>query len=384
MKKILYVTTVSRTINAFLIPHIEMLLKEGDEVDCACAIDKPLDKRLLAKGVNIFEIPFTRSPLSPANIKAFKKLYNIQKTNKYDIIHVHTPVASIYGRLLKVFFPKLKSIYTAHGYHFFRGAPKRNWLMFYPIEKIMAKLTDVTININEEDYKITKERLKPKQCCLINGVGIDVDDYTFKNNEVRKQAREKLRLEDEDFVILMIAELNENKNHEQLIEAMMCLKNRYPKIKAICVGEGDKEEDLKGKIKAKGLDDNVKLLGFREDVKELISAADMGMLLSYREGLPRSIMELMAEGKKVIGTDTRGIRDLVSSKRVGKLVKINDYDGTARAIRKYYLSKREKFIVPKEIEKYEVNNILRELSKVYDELVAEETTIVRQEKLRKV
>lgn len=384
MKKILYVTTVSRTINAFLIPHIEMLLSEGYEVDCACAIDKPLDRRLLARGVNIFEIPFTRNPLSPRNFKAFSKLRSIQKINKYDIVHVHTPVAAIYGRFLKLFFPKIKTIYTAHGYHFFKGAPKKNWIMFYPIEKIMAKLTDVTININEEDFKITKERLKPKSCTLINGVGIDMREYQLKNNETRQEKRESLNLENDDFVILMIAELNENKNHEQLIKAMMGLKNRYPKIKALCVGEGNNEAKIKEEIKEKGLEENIKLLGFREDIKELISASDMGMLLSYREGLPRSLMELMAEGRKVVGTDIRGIRDLISSKNVGKLVKVNDFDGTARAIRKYYLSGRERFIVPKELQRYEVSSVLKELRKVYEGIEGKEIVDIREEVLRRV
>lgn len=385
MKKILYVTTVSRTINAFLIPHIEMLLEEGYQVDCACSIDKAIDKRLLAKGVNIYETPFSRNPLSLKNIKAFTKLQIIQKLNKYDIVHVHTPVAALYGRLLKMFFPKIKTIYTAHGYHFYEGAPKKNWIVFYPIEKLMAKFTDVIININEEDYKITKDRLKPKSCYLINGVGIDIEEYQFRNEETRRREREKLKLEDEDFVILMIAELNENKNHEQLIKAMTHLKNKYPRIKALCVGEGEKEKEIQQAIEAKGLEENVKLLGFREDIKELISASDMGMLLSYREGLPRSIMELMAEGKKVVGTDTRGIRDLISSKNVGKLVKINDFDGTARAIRKYYLSGRERFIVPKELQKYEVNSVLRELNKVYRGLEEEKEVVeVRKEALGKV
>ena len=158
MKKVLYVTTVSRTINAFLVPHIEMLLKEGYEVQCACSIDKPVNKGLLEKGVKIYGIPFSRNPLGLGNIKAFKELVNIQKRENFDIVHVHTPIASIYGRLLKLRFKHLKTIYTAHGYHFLKGGSKLGWIMYYPIEKIMAKLTDTTININSEDYEITKNK----------------------------------------------------------------------------------------------------------------------------------------------------------------------------------------------------------------------------------
>lgn len=131
MKKILYVTTVSRTINAFLIPHIEALLDEGYKVDCACCIDKEVDKRIINRGCNIFDIPFSRNPLHPKNIKAYKKLIELQSKNNYDIVHVHTPVASVYGRLLKVKFPKLKTVYTVHGFHFFKGAPFINWVIYY-------------------------------------------------------------------------------------------------------------------------------------------------------------------------------------------------------------------------------------------------------------
>ena len=177
MKKVLYVTTVSRTINAFLVPHIEMLLKEGYEVQCACSIDKPINKGLLEKGVKIYDIPFSRNPLGLGNIRAFKNLVKIQKREKFDIVHVHTPIASIYGRLLKLRFNNLKTIYTAHGYHFLKGGSKLGWIMYYPIEKIMAKLTDTTININSEDYEITKNKLKPKNCYVLNGVGLDLNQY---------------------------------------------------------------------------------------------------------------------------------------------------------------------------------------------------------------
>ena len=158
MKKVLYITTVSRTINAFLVPHIEMLLDNGYEVDCACSIDKPVNEKLQGRGVKVFEVPFSRNPLGIGNIKAFINLIKIQNMNNYDIVHVHTPIAAIYGRLLKLSFPNLRTIYTAHGYHFLKGGSKLGWLLYYPIEKIMAKFTDVIININKEDYEITKKK----------------------------------------------------------------------------------------------------------------------------------------------------------------------------------------------------------------------------------
>lgn len=380
MKKILYITTVSRTINAFLVPHIEMLLENGYKVDCATCVDKKVNQVLINKGVKIFNIPFSRSPLSFGNIKAFKELIKLQKENKYDIVHVHTPVASIYGRLLKIRFPKLKTIYTAHGYHFLKGGPKLGWIIYYPIEKMMAKLTDVTININKEDYEITKTKLNPKKCYLVNGVGLDLNQYKPLSKEKQESKRKELRLEKDDFVVIMIAELNENKNQIQLIKAMELLKDKYPNIKAISVGEGHKFEELQQEINNRGLKNNFKLLGFRTDVNELINISDIGILLSYREGLPRNIMELMANGKKVIATNVRGCRDLVCNDNIGTLVKVGDFERTANTIEKYYLEIISKEIMTEsykvkpfkyetsKISSYSISNVNEELEQIYDNL----------------
>ena len=361
MKKVLYVTTVSRTINAFLVPHIEMLLKEGYEVQCACSIDKPINKGLLEKGVKIYDIPFSRNPLGLGNIRAFNNLVKIQKREKFDIVHVHTPIASIYGRLLKL-------IYTAHGYHFLKGGSKLGWIMYYPIEKIMAKLTDTTININSEDYEITKNKLKPKNCYLLNGVGLDLNQYKKLSQKEILSKKKELGLKENDFVVLMIAELNENKNQVQLIEAMEVLKDTYPEIKAICVGEGDKLSELQSEVKNRGLEGKVNFLGFRNDINELINICNIGVLLSYREGLPRNLMELMACGKKVIATNIRGCRDIVVDETVGEIVEVGDYEATAKAIENQYLYGDNQFIISKEIEKYDVKTINEGLRLIYKEL----------------
>ena len=366
MKKVLYVTTVSRTINAFLIPHINMLLDNGYEIHCACSIDKPVDKELQRRGVKIFEVPFSRNPLGIGNINAFIKLEELQRINDYDIVHVHTPIAAIYGRLLKLSFPNLRTIYTAHGYHFLKGGSKLGWFLYYPIEKIMAKFTDVTININSEDYEITKEKLKPKKCYLLNGVGLDLSKYKKLSDAEIIEKKKELGIKDKDFVVLMIAELNKNKNHIQLINAMEILTKQYPNIKVICIGDGNLREELEHKITLKNLENNIFMLGYRQDVNELINISDIGILMSYREGLPRNIMEFMACGRKVIATDIRGCRDLVCNETVGTLVNVNDYESTAKAIENYYLLKDKNFEVSEEIKKYDIESINSKLLKVYD------------------
>lgn len=369
--KVLYVTTVSRTINAFLIPHIEMLLEKGYEVHCACSIDKPVNKELQEKGVKIFEVPFSRNPLGIGNIKAYNKLRELQRIHSYDIVHVHTPIAAIYGRLLKLSFPSLKTIYTAHGYHFLKGGSKLGWLLYYPIEKIMAKFTDVIININKEDYEITKEKLKPKKAYLLNGVGLDLSKYKKLGEKEISEKRNELGLSKEDFVVLMIAELNKNKNHIQLINAMEILKEKYPNIKAICIGDGDMMNSLNEYVNVNSLQNNIFMLGYREDVNNLINISNIGILMSYREGLPRNIMEFMACGRKVIATDIRGCRDIVCNDSVGQLVDVGDYEATAKAIEKYYLLGDKDFEVSDEIRKYDVENVNYELLKVYDEVELE-------------
>ena len=338
MKKILYITTLSRTINAFLVPHIQMLRKQGNIVDCACCIDKLVDNELIEDGVKIYDIPFSRNPLHIGNIKAFKKLVNLQKENNYDIVHVHTPVASVYGRLLKLKFPKLRTIYTVHGFHFYDGAPFINWAIYYPIEKIMARFTDTMITMNSEDYERSK-KFNIQNTYKINGVGVDLSKYSLENHN-KSEIRRKLNLSDDDFVILMIAEVNKNKNHKQMIDAIEILKNKGIKdIKVVCAGEGVMLDEIKIYIKEKNLENNIHMLGFRTDIDELIIGCDMGILMSYREGLPRNIMELMACGKPVIGTNIRGIKDLIQSNINGYLVNIGDINKTSNAIEKIYLSR---------------------------------------------
>lgn len=368
MKKILYITTVSSTINSFLIPHIKMHIKKGFKVDCACYINRDIDKELLDNNTKIYNIPFSRNPLSPKNLKAFYKLINIQRENKYDIIHVHTPVASIYGRLLKLIYPNIKTIYTAHGFHFYDGAPMLNWIIYYPIERVMANLTDMIITINDEDYERAK-LFNIKETYKINGVGVDLSKYsTDCANKI--EVRKKLNLNEDDFVITMIAEVNKNKNHKQMIDAIKILTDRgINNIKVICAGEGPILDKIKSYIDEMKLQNNIKMLGYRNDINELIVACDIGILMSYREGLPKNIMELMACGKPVIGTDIRGIRDLIEHNVNGYLVNVGDSEATADKIEKIYreekILKNMSLKANEIIKDYSVEKIINQLEGFY-------------------
>lgn len=366
MKKILYITTLSRTINAFLVPHIQRLLEIGFEVDCACAVDRPVNESLLLEGVKVFDIPFSRNPLDVRNRKAFQKLVQIQKEHQYDIVHVHTPIAALYGRLLKMKFPTLKTIYTAHGFHFYKGAPLLNWLLYYPIERMMARFTDAIITMNEEDYERAKT-FQVSETYKVNGVGLNLDHYNILSYQ-KELTRAKLGLNQSDFVIVMIAETNSNKNHQQMIQAISLIVNEFPQVKVLCAGEGHLLETLKNEIVKKQLENKIMMLGYRKDIQELISASDIGMLLSYREGLPRNIMELMAFGKPVIGTNIRGIKDLVQDDETGLLVETGDYEATAKAITQFIQDKNllqscgQKAF--ERVRMYEISNVLLQLEEI--------------------
>ena len=379
--KILYVTTISSTINAFLVPHIKYLINQGYKVDVATNITDEINKELIDMGVRIFKVDFQRNPTSLKNSKAYKQIKEIQQKEKYDIVHVHTPVASFVSRYALRKETNLKIVYTCHGFHFYKGGSLLNWILFYPIERIAAKWTDHLITINSEDFKVaSKFKLRKNgQVSKMHGVGIEKEKYVVENFD-KSLYRKSLGLNEDDFVILVLAELNKNKNHIQLIKAMSLLKDNYPNIKAIFAGTGPLEDDIKNKIKENGLEDNIRLLGWRNDVKELINSSDIVGLFSKREGLGKCLLESMICGKCVIATNTRGPRELIEQSVNGFMFDVGDIESTARYIEQIYIDK----ILRNKIEKrvvetanmYLLNNVLDELNYVYDNLYEKELRLL--------
>ena len=373
MKKILYVTTISKTINAFLVPHIKYLIDQGYKVDVATNIIDEISQELVDYEVEVFQIDFQRNPLSLKNKKAYDEIKKLQLKNKYDIVHVHTPVASFVTRLALRKEKNLNMVYTCHGFHFYKGSSIFNWLIFYPLEKLAAKWTDRLVTINGEDFEIAKKfKLRNNgQVSKMNGVGIEKEKYVIENFD-KSEYRKKLGLKDDDFVILVLAELNKNKNHIQLIKAMNLLKDKYPNIKAIFAGTGPLEEDIKKQIKENGLEEKISLLGWRNDVKELINLSDIVGLFSQREGLGKCLLEAMICGKSVIATNTRGPRELIQPNKSGYLFDIGDIETTAKSIESIYrdIELRNMFET-KGLDianKYLLDNVLIQLFDVYKDI----------------
>ena len=228
---ILYVTTISLTMNSFFKPHIEMLVHEGHRVDIACN-DKEigLDPLYGELCCNFYRISFSRSPSSLDNIKAYAQLKKVIENGNYDIVHCHTPNASVITRLVCRKLRKkmgLKVFYTAHGFHFYKSAPKLNWMVYYPVEKFCSRFTDKLITINKEDFELAKNKFKAKEVLYVPGVGVDLS--RFENIEVNREAkRREIGVPADAFLLLSVGELNENKNHEKIIreEYLNCLQHK--------------------------------------------------------------------------------------------------------------------------------------------------------------
>ncbi|MEY8445137.1 glycosyltransferase family 4 protein [Enterococcus ratti] len=316
----LYVTTISNTLNAFLIPHIDQLIKTGHEVSVACAVEQPLAPYFYEQNIPVFQVPFSRRPLTKDNLLAYKKIKKVVEDNHIEVIHTHTPIASMVTRLACKKMA-VKIYYTAHGFHFYKGAPLFNWLTYYPIEKYLSKYTNKMITINHEDYFLALQKFASEKTYLINGVGIPVETYENIQVEEKLKKNELGVCQSNTKILLSVGELNKNKNHEQVIEVLKDFKDQN--FQYFICGTGPLKQALKQKIKKLGLEEKIKLLGYRKDIIEMMKISDLFIFPSLREGLPVSIMEAMSVGVPVVASNIRGNKDLIFDGVTGKLFDVN-------------------------------------------------------------
>lgn len=307
MKKALMVATVARFFGLFEQNDIKLLQELGYEVHCAADLSEDIERTKNIEMVR-HHIDFNRSPFSKQTIVAYRQLKKLMEEEHFDLIHCHTPVGGVCARLAARSFRKsgTKVIYTAHGFHFFRGAPLRNWLLYYPVEKLCSRWTDVLITINKEDYALAQKKMKAKKVAYIPGVGIDLKKFNSGLID-RDEKRKELGLKPGDKMLLSVGELNKNKNHETVIRAVADMDD----VNYIVAGEGERYNYLQKIIDEYAIADRVKLLGYRSDIKELLEVADIFIFSSFREGLPVSIMEAMASGLPVVCSRIRGNVDLI-------------------------------------------------------------------------
>ena len=309
--KILYITTIGVTMG-FFESFIKEQLDIGNQIDIATNENDgktSVPSCYREWGCKIYHLDTSRSPVSLGNIRAIKQIRELVNRNHYDMVHCHTPLAAAATRMACKHFRKhgLKVVYTAHGFHFYNGASLKNWLIYYPIEKILSKYTDILITINKEDYKRASTSFHAQKTVYVPGVGIDTNKFALGTLN-REKIRTELKINDNQTMLLSVGELNENKNHENVIKAISGIKN----LIYVIVGKGVLKEHLK--LIAEEFNVEVKLVGFRSDVADFYQAADIYILPSIREGLNVSLMEAMAASLPCLAGKIRGNVDLLDEK----------------------------------------------------------------------
>lgn len=313
--KFLFVTTISGTMN-FFPEHVRMLLQEGHSVEiaCSCAL-KPINSIYYAFGCKVHDIPFSRSPFSKQNLKAYRMLKDLVERECYDIVHTHTPNASMIVRLAcrNVRKQGTKVIYTAHGFHFFKGAPLKNWLMYYPVEKFCGRYTDVLITINKEDYELAQKKIHAKKVCYVPGVGVDLERIRSVQAD-RNEVRRSMGVPENCMLLTSVGELSKRKNHQVVIKALAQINNAN--VHYVIAGEGSLLSNLADLAKKLRIERQVHFLGYRKDVYKIYKSSDIVILPSLQEGLPVALMEAIACDCHVICSKIRGNVDLVQNQEL--------------------------------------------------------------------
>ena len=339
-KKVLFVATVVKThIMQFHIPYLKLFQEAGWETAVASRNDYENPSGCVIPYCDTYyDIPFERMPWKLKNLKAYRMLKEIIDREHYDIIHCHTPVGALIARLAALDARKkgTRVIYTAHGFHFFTGAPLQYWLLFYPPERLLAPVTDVLITINREDYARAQKRLPAKQIEYVPGVGIDTGK--FRNLQIDRQAkRASLGFSDEDFLMLTVAEMTPNKNHITVLKALAALKDRpeFARMHYLIVGRGELWQSLEKSAAELGISDHVHFLGYRTDAPELYRCCDLFVFMTFREGLSVALMEAMSSAMPIVCTKIRGNTDLIED-GVSGLFCQNSPEALAQMLSKVY------------------------------------------------
>ena len=367
-KKVLFTATVDSHILAFHLPFLKWFKEQGYEVHVATNGDEEIpycDKKI--------KISFERSPFKLNNIKAIFQLKKVLLKEKYDIIHTHTPMGSVVTRLAakKARKQGTRVIYTAHGFHFYKGAPLLNWCLFYPVEKYLSKYTDTLILINKEDYNLAKKKFKKcKDIEYVPGVGIDEKKFDVKmTKEDKHKLRKELGLKDTDFVMIYPAELSKRKRQLWLIDAVRELLEKNMDIHLLLPGRDSLNGKCQELIKKYNLEKQIHILGFRNDIPKLLMISNLSISSSKQEGLPVNIMEAMYVGLPIVATNCRGQRDLVDNDENGFLVDFSLQDLVNKIIEVYdnqEVRDRMKKNSQKKIRVYTLNNILKSMINIYN------------------
>lgn len=315
MKKLLIVSTLGRQFFLFEAANISALKGLGVEVHGAANLADEDKERLDAVEIVKHHVDMNRSPISLSNLRAFFQLLTLMRREQYDAVHCHAPVGGVLGRLAARLAGVPVAIYTAHGFHFYRGAPVINWILYFPVEHLLARITDAIITVNNEDCTRATRSLPAKQVWRIDGVGVDISRYMRAHNRTAK--RRELGLPEEAVVFVSIGELNVGKNHELTLRSFAMVRDTSSYL-LIC-GRGKERALLEALAWQLGVEERVQFLGYRADIPDILGASDIYISASRREGLPLSCVEAMASGLPVLCSRVRGHVDLVEDGLSGRL-----------------------------------------------------------------
>ena len=368
--KLLIVTTVPVTIKAFLLPFVRHFQSLGWQVD-AMAQEISHEAECVAACDRVWDIQWSRNVLDPRNLlSGVKRVKEVVAEGDYDLVHVHTPIAAFVTRYALKDLDKPKVVYTAHGFHFFRGNSALKNAIFFNLEKLAGKWTDCLVTINHEDETAAKNHnfLPADRIYYTRGIGVDTNRYASNrvSEEDVMQIRQELNLDSSDKLLLCIAEFTPRKRHRDVLNALAKLNNSQVHI--ALAGVGPLEEEIKQLAKNLNIDKQVHFLGFRQDIPTLIQAASAVLLVSQQEGLPRSVMEAMCLNTPVIGSNIRGTQDLLED-GCGILVELGDTDGLAQAMARIVEDPDEaQKIAQKAKDKmvdYDIEQIIEEYTKIF-------------------
>lgn len=367
-KKVMMLASTDNMIWQFLLPHIEEMQKAGNTVECICKKTGFWFDELQEKyGLKCHNLPFKRNPFYPQNLVAYHKLKKLQKENNYDLIYCQQPVGGLMGRLIGKKF-KVPVFYTAHGFFFFKGSGLKKKLLYGTAEKLLARWTDHIVTINDEDFENAK-KMRCKNVYKISGIGLDLNKYE-KTEFNKENFKKELGVENKK-VILTVAEFIKRKNHKTMFKAFEELKYRDDVVYLLC-GCGKYKDKFEQYVKDNKLEKKIKFLGYRKDIDKIMQVSDIFLLLSFHEGLTLSIIEAMNFGLPVVCSNVRGNKDLIENEKGGFVVPATDYERTAQKL-SYLLDNPtvcEKMgkLNQKNVKQYGIDNVIKELDKIYDEI----------------
>jgi glycosyltransferase involved in cell wall biosynthesis len=338
LMKLLYVSHVD-TVVRMMLPHLDGARAAGFTVDVACHITRHGDD-VRAHADRVWDLPFRRGPLHPANLAALQQLTRLIRQEEYDIVHAHTPSGGILGRLAATQARRSDGlplrVYTAHGFHFHKHGSFLTNPLFRTIETIAGQnWSDAVLVINREDYETALERDVVPEERLFHTRGVGVSVEAFDRAKVPQFMTAGVRSEigafDDTEVITFVGEMIPRKRHPDALEAFAKVHYHYPNTRLVFAGDGVLMEKYRVQAIDLRIANAVKFLGFRRDIPAILSATDIFLFPSAQEGLPCSIQEALCMEVPVVASDVRGNNDLLDPS-CGRLVPLGDTEAMAKAV----------------------------------------------------